>query len=201
MFSQQVENDVENSFRTYGVKNKELSSIGTIQGNLQHMAKEFDSAQEHSDKLARKGGKANANKVDQATQKLQAAQSEWDTQAPFIFEKLQSIDESRLNHMRDTLTQLLTLEADQVERNRVTAEETLNALLEVDTTVEIYNFAAQSTRGKPKIERRALGRSSSSQVGAASAQPPPTLQSRETEESARDSASQHSESIRSPSGM
>lgn len=157
-FASRLEADVISSLRDFSQKNREMAGMPTIQGNLEAMVKELDAAQKSSDKLAKKGGKANSSKVDTASQKLDTARQEWETQAPFIFEKLQAVDESRLNHMRDVLTQLLTHEADQVERCRVTAEAALGSMLEVDTAVEIKNFAANQTKGKPKIERSAAQR-------------------------------------------
>lgn len=173
---------MEQSLRTFPAKNKEMASIGTIQGNLAHLAKEYESAQDASDKLLRKGTKANPTKASQAAQKLASVTSEWESQAPFIFEKLQAVDETRLNHLRDVLTQFQTHEADQVERNRVATEATLNSLLEVDTAVEIHNFATNATQGKPKLERRAPARSgSTATAGSGSlALPPPRMPTEDT---------------------
>lgn len=71
---------------------------------------------------------------------------DWDSQAPFIMEQLQAADESRCNHLRDVLTQFQTHEVDQVERNRKTAEQCLNALLTVETADEIKLFAVRNAR-------------------------------------------------------
>lgn len=183
--------------RAFPAKNKEIASIGTIQGNLLHLAKEYESAQEASDKLIRKGGKANAAKVENAAQRLATATAEWDSQSPFIFEKLQAVDETRLNHLRDVLTQYGTHEADQVERNRIAAETTLNSLLELDTGVEINNFAANATQGKPRVERRPAARTGSTVSAASSSlQPPPSLQ----RPSGEDSVSQRSVRMDTASG-
>lgn len=78
------------------------------------MAKTQEDAQEKADKLNRKGGKANAQKVETANSRLQDANQQWDTQSPFVFETLQALDENRLNHLRDVLTQYETLESDQL---------------------------------------------------------------------------------------
>jgi hypothetical protein len=158
------------------------------------MQKELDEAQLKADKLGKKGGKANSLKVDNASQKLEIASSQWDSQAPFVFEKLQAVDESRLNHLRDVLTQYQTHEADQVERNRVTAETTLNSLLEVDTSQEIQNFARNTTQGKPKVERNA--RRTSSSAGSNTLPPPPI-----PKVSTGDGGSEHSGRNEGPSGV
>ncbi|KAI9745804.1 MAG: hypothetical protein M1818_000485 [Claussenomyces sp. TS43310] len=175
-FAKGIEKDVVQSLYNFATQNREMQAMSTIQGNLGSMAKELEDAQERSEKLSKKGGKASSTKVDSAAQKLEVAISQWESQAPFVFEKLQAVDESRLNHLRDVLTQFQTHEADQVERGRVSAESTLNLLLEVDTAQEIQNFARATTQGKPKLEKPAIRRPSAnvgSSVGSGSLTPPP----------------------------
>jgi hypothetical protein len=152
-----------------------MQAMNTVQGNLSSMARELESAQEKSDKLSKKGGKASTQKVEAATSQLQTARQQWDSQAPFIFENLQALDETRLNHLRDVLTQFQTHEADQVERNRVAVEETLAALLEVDTSQEIRNWSQASKSEKAAPSRRARGTSNagSSAPAPSSLRPPP----------------------------
>lgn len=200
MFAQRIEQDVEESLRQFTLTNPEMSSIGTVERNLANLAKDFESAQRDSDKLARKGGKAATAKVEAAQSKLTSKSADWEVQAPFIFEKLQGIDESRLNHLRDVLTQLGTHETDQVERDRTTVEATLSTLLDIDTSVEIHNFAANHTGGKPIERSRAPPRQGSTVSASARSAvsnhsstlaPPPTSSSL-TRQSVDDTASQHS---------
>jgi F-BAR domain only protein len=193
-FAANIEKDVEQPLRTFTAKNREMQAMSTIQGNLVAIQKELDEAQQKADKLGKKGGKANSLKVDNASQKLDSANSQWDSQAPFVFEKLQAVDESRLNHLRDVLTQYQTHEADQVARNRVTAESTLNSLLEIDTSQEIQNFARNVTQGKPKIERS--NRRTSSSAGSNTLPPPPI-----SKNPTGDGRSEHSGTNEGPSGL
>jgi F-BAR domain only protein len=156
-----------------------MSAMTTIQGNLSSMARELEDAQEKSDKLNRKGGKASSLKVDAASSKLSTATSQWDSQAPFIYETLQALDERRLNHLRDVLTQYETHEADVIEQNRKTVEQTLSSLLEVDTAREIKNWSQATIAGKPLNERRTRQPSTagSGSGGTASLAPPQTPRS------------------------
>jgi F-BAR domain only protein len=193
-FATSIEKDVEQPLRNFAAKNREMQAMSTIQGNLIAIQKELDEAQLKADKLGKKGGKANSLKVDNASQKLESANSQWDSQAPFVFERLQAVDETRLNHLRDVLTQYQTHEADQVERNRVTAETTLNALLEVDTAQEIQNFAKNSTQGRPKLEKNS--RRTSSSAGSNTFSPPPI-----PKVSTEDGGSDHSGRNEGSSGM
>ncbi|OIW28238.1 putative suppressor of profilin protein [Coniochaeta ligniaria NRRL 30616] len=171
LYARNVEKDVEHALRSFQNR-REMQSINTISANLQSMARELDEAQERSDKLSRKGGKANAQKVDQATSRLEAAQQQWDSQAPFIFESLQALDEQRINHLRDVLTQLVTHEVDQAARTQASAEDVLNTLLEVQTDREIKSFAQRTTAGRPKLEKRATSTRQGSVVPTPSLAPP-----------------------------
>lgn len=153
LLAQKIEADVERPLRDFASSNRELQAMSTISGNLQAMAREVENAQKKSEKLKGKGEKAGSDKVAHATSDVENAMSQWESQAPFVFEKLQSVDESQLNHLRDVLTQFQTHEVDQVERNRVTAEQCLNALLNVETADEIKRFSSRSLSGRPKLER------------------------------------------------
>lgn len=173
LFAQRIEKDVEHALR--GFQNKrEMQNMQTIGANLQTMARELDEAQDKSDKLTKKGGKANAQKVDQATSRLESATQQWESQAPFIFETLQALDEQRVNHLRDVLTQLETHEVDQAARTQAAAEEVLNTMLEVNTSQEVQNFVQRTTAGKPKLERRTPAATRQNSVVAPSALSPPT---------------------------
>ncbi|KAI9683383.1 MAG: hypothetical protein M1829_005455 [Trizodia sp. TS-e1964] len=169
-----IELDVERPLREFVSKNREMQQMSTIQGNLAAMAKEIDGAKGKAEKLNKKGGKAAAGKVATATTDVETANSQWDSQAPFVFEKLQQVDESRCNILRDVLTQYQTHEVDQVERNRVSAEECLNTLLNIETADEIKTFATGVVEGKPRLERTSSSRTGVSSSLAPSTTPRPT---------------------------
>ncbi|KAF2135037.1 hypothetical protein P153DRAFT_330018 [Dothidotthia symphoricarpi CBS 119687] len=150
-----IEADVERPLRDFAGNNREVQAMGNISGNLTAMAKDIDAAQRKCDKLKDKGAKAKPSAVGEAATELQNAELQWDSQAPYVFEKLQAVDESRLNHLRDVLTQFQTHEVDQVERSRVTAEETLNVLLNIETADEIQTWALRTRSGDhPQLGRK-----------------------------------------------
>lgn len=155
-FAQDIEKDVEHSLRSFQTK-KEMQSINTVSQNLQQMARDLEDAQEQSDKLTRKGKKANAQKVDHATSRLESVTQQWESQAPFIFESLQALDEQRINHLRDVLTQYVTHEVDQAARTQTSAEDVLNNILEVKTEQEIQRFVQKTVGNRPKLEKRPTG--------------------------------------------
>ena len=171
-FAQKIEADVERPLKDYQSKNREMQAISTIQGNLLSIAKDVESAQKKASKLS--AGKTAANKVASATSELEVANQQWNSQAPYVFEQLQALDESRVNHLRDVLTQLETHEVDQVERSRESAEACLNSILNINTAEEISAFVARQTANAPAIpERQASRNRTNSSAGANS--PPAEL--------------------------
>lgn len=124
-----------------------------MESNLAAAAKAVDVADEKEQKVKRRGTKAKPQQVADATNAVSNAMGEWESQAPFAFEKFQAADESRCNHLRDVLTTWQTLELDQAQGNMQAVEATLNLILDINTSDEIKGFANKVTVGKDRIER------------------------------------------------
>ncbi|EXJ54550.1 hypothetical protein A1O7_09891 [Cladophialophora yegresii CBS 114405] len=134
-----IEADVEYPLRTWASRNRGFKDLSTAQVNLGNTAKELSGAQ----RKAAKGGR----RADTASSTMEDASRQWESQAPYVFEQLQVVDESRVNHLRDVLTQFQTHEVDSIEKNKVSAESCLGALLNVETADEIKTFAARVSAG------------------------------------------------------
>ncbi len=179
--SQKIEIDAEAPLRQFAAKNREMQGISTSQGNLASIAKEFDKTQKKADKLKDKTGRLSSARAANASSTVDDANQQWETQAPYIFEQLQSLDEVRVNHLRDVLTQFQTHEVDSIEQNRKPAELCLNALLNIETADEIKAFAARIStepRQAPLPRRQSsasnnVRRLSSAGGGVAPPMPPP----------------------------
>lgn len=153
--AQRIEADVEKPLRRFTSQNREYQSMTTVQGHLNTLTTEIGSAQEKAEKLRRKGEKASVGKVAGASSSIEDATTEFQSQAPFVFEQLQALDEIRFNHLRDVLTQFQTHEVDQVERERVIAESTLNSILNVETADEIKTWAERmKSGGVPSLQAK-----------------------------------------------
>ncbi|KAJ4012044.1 Suppressor of Profilin deletion [Fusarium irregulare] len=155
-----IERDIEHPLRTFS-NQKDFQNMNTMSNNLSTMAKDLEDSQSAVDKLTKKGGRANTSKVEAATSKLESATGQWESQAPFIFESLQALDESRVNKLRDLLTQYQTHESDSAQRVQENAMETLALMLEIDTEKEIQSFVHRATAGKAKLPTRNSTRQSS----------------------------------------
>lgn len=148
LLAQSIEADVETPLREYQSKNKDMQAMSTIHGNLASFGKDLEIAQKRLEKV--RGGRS-STKATNASSDVDVASQQWESQAPYVFERLQALDENRVNHLRDVLTQLQTFEVDQVERNRTSAEGCLNALLNLDAAEEISTFVARTSMGRPSI--------------------------------------------------
>ncbi|OAA35936.1 Fes/CIP4 domain-containing protein [Metarhizium rileyi] len=160
LFAERLETDVEQPLRVYQQR-RDYQTMHNIFSNLATMARDLESAQDKSDKLNRKGAKASSQKVDEASAKLESASQQWESQAPFIFESLQAVDETRVNHLRDVLTQYQTHETDQAQRVQAIAAQTLAVMLEISTEKEIKDFVSNTIAGKPPLPTRTSTRRSS----------------------------------------
>lgn len=169
IFATKIEKDVESPLRNFPQR-KEVANMQTIQGNLHNMARELEEAREKSEKLSKKGAKASAHKVELASGRLDSAIQQWESQAPFVFESLQALDETRMNQLRDALTQYGTYAGEHAQHLQADAEGVLNSLLDYQTSSEISHFASKTTAGRPKIEKRTIPplRQSSSTTGGTS---------------------------------
>ena len=155
-FAQRLEADVERPLRDYQSKSREMQAMSTIQGNLVAISREVETSQKRAEKV--KGGRSGANKVAAASSDYIIANQQWNVQAPYVFEQLQALDENRVNHLRDVLTQLETHEVDRIERNRIAAETCLNVILNLNTADEISAFVARSSSGTPVVPARLTSR-------------------------------------------
>ncbi|KAL2855875.1 Muniscin C-terminal mu homology domain-containing protein [Aspergillus pseudoustus] len=179
--AQKIDEDVERSLREYSTKNKELAAMPGVQSDLTNLARNLESSQKKVDKAKEKGPKG-ADKLSSAIAAAQEVNQQWESRAPYVFEQLQAADESRLNHLRDVLTQLETHESDSIERCRQAAESCLNVLLNVETADEIKTFAAKVNGGRPVAPLR----QQTSPTAEPPLPPPPRIHD--------DAASQRSES-------
>ncbi|KAG5984457.1 hypothetical protein E4U55_004677 [Claviceps digitariae] len=140
MFAEKLEEDLEQPLRSFQQR-QDCVNMHEMSSNLSALARKIE-----------KPGKKD-NRV--------ANQQEWESTAPYIFEKLQEVDESRVNHLRDILTQYQTHEADQAERVRGIAGQTLAIVVEVKTEDEIRDFASSTVAALPPPPTRSSARRSS----------------------------------------
>ena len=131
----------------------------TIHADLISLAKNLESSQKKAEKAKEKG----SNKLAGAMSSSEETALQWNSRAPFAFEQLQSVDEARLNNLRNILTQFQTHEVDNIERCRKAAETCLNAILNIESSDEIKAFVAKFQGSKPRAAPEAAQLSSREQ--------------------------------------
>lgn len=141
--AREIDTDVEKPLKDYSSKNSDMQAMSSIHSEMASLVRELESAQKKAVRAKGKAAKSSA-----ATAALDRARAQYESQAPFVFEKLQAVDEHRINFLRDVLTQFQTHEADQIERNRQSTESCLNALLNLETADEIKIFSAKLSGGR-----------------------------------------------------
>jgi hypothetical protein len=152
--AQNISADVELPLREWTSKDRDMQHMNNVIGNIQAIAKELENAQKKSDKLSGKGGKADAGKVATAASGVESALNQWESQAPYVFERLQAVDEARVDNMRNVLTQYQTYVIEAGSSLSGSAEDSLNALLNVQTADEIKTFAMKTTKTLSRSQRR-----------------------------------------------
>ncbi|KAG6007336.1 hypothetical protein E4U21_006147 [Claviceps maximensis] len=159
MFAEKLEEDLEQPLRSYQQR-QDCVNMHEMSSNLSILARKIE-------KPGKKDNKA-------------AIQQEWESTAPYIFEKLQEVDESRVNHLRDILTQYQTHEADQAERVRGIAGQTLAIVVDVKTEDEIRDFASSTVAALPFPSIRGSARRSSTPGRTSSFDQPLSLTNTDT---------------------
>lgn len=158
--------EVEHPIREFILRNNDWAGMKNMEGNLTVIAKSIESAEEKAEKLKKRGTKAKAQQVADAATAVQNAYADWDSQAPFVFERFQVADEARCNNLKDALTRLQTLELDRTQTSMQAVEGTLAQMLDIDATQETKAFANKATGGRQTMARR-QSRTSSRGTGAA----------------------------------
>ncbi|KAF4583135.1 Fes/CIP4 domain-containing protein [Ophiocordyceps camponoti-floridani] len=155
LFAERVEKDVEFPLRAYQQR-RDYQNMSNISANLAFLARDLDDAQDKAERLNKRGARASSQKVEAANSRLESASQQWESQAPFVFESLQALDEARINQLRDLLTQYQTHEASQAQRAQDNAVEALAAMLEISTDKEIKDFARRSAGNKSSLPSQTL---------------------------------------------
>ncbi|KAF2664483.1 hypothetical protein BT63DRAFT_483188 [Microthyrium microscopicum] len=157
-FARNIEGEVEKPLRNFPQTSREMANMENIQGNIGALARDFDNANKKVEKLNQKGGKAPADKVASAATEVEDSKSSWDSQAPYVFEKLQEVDEMRLELLQKCLTQFLTFTDETKNSSSASVEQCLNSLLNVQVSDEIQHFSMKAPGSIPAVRERRMSR-------------------------------------------
>lgn len=130
-----LQHDVEQPLRRYcSSKSPQWMDMKVLQDELETLGQNFK------------------NSVDQRKKKHgdspEEVRAQWENQAPYILEQVETIDESRLGHLKNLLTTFGTLEADKSEKTMKISEMVLNSILSYEPLDDVAAYAALVGKGE-----------------------------------------------------
>ncbi|KAG0199810.1 hypothetical protein BGX28_006983 [Mortierella sp. GBA30] len=149
-FSLRISNEIERPLRDYARINSEWQNLPLAETNCNRIAKEFDEKQAKVTKYTRAVEKVSGKKAETAEQKLmdytkqlESTRTAWRLEGPIVLQKYQSVDQSRLEHLKQVIT---TFEAIQTETVLQVAEmsgRTSSSVAEFDPLMDMELFASE----------------------------------------------------------
>lgn len=131
-FAHKIHHDVEQPLRHFSSQ-PQWEDMKTLHRELETLAHTYQS---NDDKLRKK----NKHPDDET-------RAQWESQAPYLLEQSEIIDESRLGYLKNSLTTFGTIEADYSDKSLKISEKILNNVLSFEPLDELAAFAAQVSKG------------------------------------------------------
>lgn len=132
-FSHKIHHDVEQPLKQFLLQ-PQWEDMKTLHKELETLAHTFQS---NDDKLRKK----NKHPDDET-------RAQWESQAPYLLEQTEVIDESRLGYLKNALTTFGTIEADYSDKSLKISEKVLNNVLSFEPLDDVAAFAAQVSKGE-----------------------------------------------------
>lgn len=142
-YARRLRGDIEQPIKNFSQKSTAWSDLRTTHDDLSTLAKQFMESEAALTKAKRKS----QVKAGPAYSHLNQIQSQWESQAPLIFDQFETVDEARLAFLKDSLTSFQTMEIDKAQTGTKAGERCLNALLTYEPKDEIQSFVANTVVG------------------------------------------------------
>ncbi|CAN6674642.1 hypothetical protein TRVA0_059S00386 [Trichomonascus vanleenenianus] len=145
VFSHKLHAEIESPLRNFSSRSNQFQDVKQLQEGLTQLARQLVHAEE---KLQHQRG----NEEHQI--QLAESRSSWESQAPYLTEQLEVVDEARLVLVKDSLTRMQTLEVDRAQGSIKEAEKSLNSILSFEPYEDMNSFASKVASGAltPRLE-------------------------------------------------
>lgn len=175
-FAHKLEKEVEMPLRNYthgGPHASQWKDLKEMQQGLSSMASKVMHSEESYDKLRKKSG-GRQDKTEHAQVQLAEDRSQWENQAPYILEQVESMDEARLVLLKDALTRFGTLQVDNSQNGIKNTEKALNTVLSFEPLDDMRAFLTKISSGRASelVGSSSLGRTNSIRDNAPLPEPP-----------------------------
>ncbi|KAF9102349.1 hypothetical protein BGX29_004695 [Mortierella sp. GBA35] len=158
-FSLRISNEIERPMRDFARIHPEWQNLALAETNCNRIAKEFDEKQvkvtkytKAVEKISGKKAEAAEQKLMEYTKQLESTRTAWRLEGPVILQKYQSVDQSRLDHMKQMLAAFEALQTETALQIAELSGRTSSSAAEFDSVMDLELFASEMSINLHAIE-------------------------------------------------
>ncbi|KAF8935756.1 hypothetical protein BGZ58_004808 [Dissophora ornata] len=158
-FSLRISNEIERPLRDFARSNLEWQNLAMAEANCNRIAKEFDEKQtkvtkysKTVDKLSGKKAEAAEQKLMDYTKQLESTRSAWRLEGPVVLQKFQNVDQSRLEHLKQTVSAFEAIQTEIVLQMAEMSGRTSTSVGEFDPIMDIELFSSEMSINMHSLE-------------------------------------------------
>ncbi|KAF9187952.1 hypothetical protein BGZ50_001683, partial [Haplosporangium sp. Z 11] len=151
-FSLRILNEIERPLRDYARSHPEWQNLSLAETNCNRIAKEFDEKQLKVNKYTKAVEKISGKKAEAAEQKLmdytkqlESTRTAWQLEGPVVLQKYQSVDQGRLEHLKQIFTAFEAIQTEIVLQIAEMSGRTASSVAEFDALMDQELFASELT--------------------------------------------------------
>ncbi|KFH67494.1 hypothetical protein MVEG_06226 [Podila verticillata NRRL 6337] len=149
-FSLRISNEIEKPLRDFSRTQPEWQNLTLAEANCNRIAKEFDEKQVKVAKYTRavervsgKKAEATEQKLMDYTKQLESTRSAWRLEGPVVLQKYHSVDQSRLEHMKQMVSAFEAIQTEIVLQIAEMASRTSSSVAEFDPVMDIELYSSE----------------------------------------------------------
>ncbi|OLL22803.1 Cytoskeletal protein syp1 [Neolecta irregularis DAH-3] len=142
-FASKLAEEIEFTLLAFEAHDEDWHGMRHVESNIASLAKYVELAEGKVEKVKKKG-KALPTKVEQVLESMSIVRGQWETEAPFVFERFQAIDERRLEFIKDIYHKYENLEIEQAKRKTEISDGVLLDIGNLSVKSEIDNYVQRS---------------------------------------------------------
>ncbi|KAK3812193.1 MAG: Muniscin C-terminal mu homology domain-containing protein [Benniella sp.] len=158
-FSMRISNEIERPLRDFARTHSEWQNLPLAEANCNRIAKEFDDKHAKVSKYTKAIEKVSGKKAEAAEQKLteysknlESAKSAWRLEGPVILQKYQSVDQSRLDHLKQIVSAFEAIQTEIMLKIMEMSSATSSSVTEFDPLMDIELFTSEASINMQSIE-------------------------------------------------
>ncbi|KAG0362757.1 hypothetical protein BG005_004379 [Podila minutissima] len=149
-FSLRISNEIEKPLRDFPRTHPEWQNLTLAEANCNRIAKEFDEKQVKVTKYTRAVERVSGKKAEAAEQKLmdyskqlESTRKAWRLEGPVVLQKYHSVDQSRLEHMKQMVSMFEAIQTEIVLQIAEMSSRTSSSVNEFDPIMDIELYSSE----------------------------------------------------------